>query len=57
MADTRFVMDGQMDGQTDGRTDSAILICHPKFLWGVKIKEYPYILSSFILLTDIMTEA
>ena len=25
-----------MDGQTDGRTDGVILICHPKFLKGIK---------------------
>ena len=26
------------DGRTDGRTDSAITICLPKFLWGIKTK-------------------
>ena len=27
-----------MDGRTDGWTDGAILICHPKFPRGIKLK-------------------
>ena len=34
------------DMKQDGRTDSAITICLPKFLWGIKNTRYIYVSSS-----------